>query len=171
MEVKSNAVSLKHKRSPEILFIHRIQFIRNVHVRQPFHSKPFLSTKNLFSKFSFYLILFYFSKILFHFFSKNFVVNSVHEQRPNSDSEPVLSPKTGWVHQVHSLGQPVHTGAFRHARVAMSWHPSGLITSLGPVISWLGPAILQECAARANVVSWPCLAVSLHSGLIPSPLF
>ena len=30
-------------------------------------------------------------------------MNSVHEQCPNSDLEIVLSPKTGWVHQVHSL--------------------------------------------------------------------
>ena len=178
MEVKSNAISLKHKRSPETLFIHRIQFIRNVHVRQPFHSKPFLSTKIVFSKFSFfqnfvsfYFILFYFSKILFHFFSKNFVVNSVHEQPPNSDSEPVLSPKTGWVHQVHSLGQPVHTNALRRARVAVSWHLSGLVTSLGPVISWPGPAVSQECAACANALLWPCLALLRHSGLVLSPLF
>ena len=30
-------------------------------------------------------------------------MNSVHEPCPNGDSETVLSRKTGWVHQVHSL--------------------------------------------------------------------
>ena len=30
-------------------------------------------------------------------------MNNVHEQCPNNDSETVLSPKLGWVHQVHTL--------------------------------------------------------------------
>ena len=30
-------------------------------------------------------------------------MNSVHEKCPNSDSQTVLSPKLGWVHQVHTL--------------------------------------------------------------------
>ena len=38
-------------------------------------------------------------------------MNSVHEQCPKSDSEIVLSPKTGWVHQVHSLLAKQHTQA------------------------------------------------------------
>ena len=71
MAVKYNAVSLRHKHSPKTLFIHINQCIYQVLVRQPFHSKPFLSTKILFSKISFfqnfvsfYLILSYF--ILFN---------------------------------------------------------------------------------------------------------
>ena len=45
---------------------------------------------------------------LFYFiFRKNFVVKSVHEQCPNSDSKTVPSPKTGQVHNVQSqLTQP-----------------------------------------------------------------
>ena len=30
-------------------------------------------------------------------------MNIVHEQCPNNDSKTVLSPKLGWVHQVHTL--------------------------------------------------------------------
>ena len=69
LAVKYNAVSLRHKRNPETLFIHRNQCIYQVLVRQPFHSKPFLSIKILFSKISFFpkfcLILFYFINFFF----------------------------------------------------------------------------------------------------------
>ena len=54
------------------------------------------------------------------------MMNSVHEQCPNSDSETVPSPKTGWVHKVHSLlAQLAHLGAHRRAQargcMAVSW--------------------------------------------------
>ena len=75
MVVKHNTVSLRHKHSPETLFIHRKQFISNVlaftsNARQLIHMlNHFFSTKNfIFPKF--YLILFYFfQKFYFiHFF-------------------------------------------------------------------------------------------------------
>ena len=77
----------------------------------------FLSTKKKL-KISFFqnFISFYF--ILLKKFRKFFfVMNSVHEQCPNSDSKTVLSPKIGWVHQVHSLlAQLAHPGALRRAQ-------------------------------------------------------
>ena len=76
----------------------------------------FLTSKNLFLKISLFqnfvsfLFDFFLKKIYlnFFFFGKNLVMNSVHEPCPNDDSEIVLSRKTGWVHQVHSL-QPSST--------------------------------------------------------------
>ena len=56
-------------------------------------------------------------------------MNSVHERCPKSDSETVLSPKIGWVHQVHSLLAQQHTQvrtgeprrAHRRTHTAISW--------------------------------------------------
>ena len=48
-------------------------------------------------------------------------MNWVHEQCPKIDSRTVLSqtrPKTGRVHRVHSLGQPVRPGRARPAPLA-----------------------------------------------------
>ena len=80
---------------------------------------------------SFYLILFY----LKIFFLKIFVLNSVHEQCPKSDSEIVLSPKTGWVHQVHSLLAKQHTQARTGTPRCSQWlcrgSPAGCVATPG----------------------------------------
>ena len=79
-------------------------------------------------------------------------MNIVHEQRPNSDSETVLSPKTGsklsQVRSAPNLAQLEHTWVPRRARVAVSW-------LLRSAVSWAqwpcrGP---QPC--RVTGV-WPC---------------
>ena len=90
-------------------------------------------------------------------------MNSVHEQCPISDSETVLSPKTGWVNQVHSpLAQPAHPGAHRRAQVRAHGRVVGYC-GRGPQPCRSAQAALSwPCAARANAVSWPCLAVSRH---------
>ena len=63
-----------------------------------FINKKFIFENFIFKNFvSFYFILL--KKNLRNFF---FLMNSVHEQCPNSDSETVLSPKTGQVHSVHT---------------------------------------------------------------------
>ena len=67
--VKYNAVSLRHKHSLEILFIHRNQCKYQVLVRQPFHSKTFFVNKNfIFENFIF------FPKILSHFILFYFIL-------------------------------------------------------------------------------------------------
>ena len=132
MAVKYNVVSLRHKHSPETLFILRIQFIHNVptftsNVRQSFHiSNHFLSSKILFHFFILFYFILFFKKFYFNFFFRKNFVNSVHEQCPNSDSKTVLSPKTEQVHSVHSqLTQPARPGAHRRSqarvRMAVSW--------------------------------------------------
>ena len=92
--VKSNIVSLRHKHSPETLFIHTNQCIGivlafTVVQGNPFCIKIIVFNKIVFSKIlflkilffenfiKFYLILFYFNK--FFFFRKiYFIMNSVH---------------------------------------------------------------------------------------------
>ena len=81
-------------------------------------------------------------------------MNSVHEQCPNSDSETVLSPKTGsklsQVHCAPNLAQPTR------ARVPYRGSPSRLCRGL----AWLCRKPGGRVAARPSAVSWPCLAVS-----------
>ena len=91
-------------------------------------------------------------------------MNSVHEPCPNSDSEIVLSPKTGWVHQVHNqLTQPANPSAPRRARTgAVSWP---LWPCRGPSprpcrrvdgrVAGPQPAVSQACCAPCMAVSWP----------------
>ena len=105
----------------------------------------FLSTKISFSKISFFQ-----NFVLFYFIKKN-SKKIFDEQCSNSDSETILSPKTSWMHQVHSLlaSQPtqVRTGAPKRSRLAVS--------QPGP------PAVSQRkgcrvAGARRRVVgAWP----------------
>ena len=67
-------------------------------------------------------------------------MNNVHEQCPNSDSETVLSPKIGWVHQVHSKLMSLHTQAHPGARVG--------------AVSWLCPPAVSQVMCRTP--GWPC---------------
>ena len=173
MAVKYNAVSLRHKHSPEILFIHRKHFIYYVpaficNARQLIqHIRLFLSSKILFSKISFFqnfvsfhFISFYF--ILFYFiFKKKFVMNSVHEQCPKSDSETVLSPKTGWVYQVPSpASTPRCAQALPGARVAVSWRPQRRVAVHRLPCRKPQPAVAVSwpCAARP---AWPCRGLAV----------
>ena len=106
-------------------------------------------------------------------------MNSVHEQCPNSDSETVLSPKTGWVHQVHSLlAQPAHPTVHRRdqararmavsqAVAAVSWPwPSTVCKVLCRVVGALA-SCHRHYAARLAVVSWACLAIQLPASCSP----
>ena len=72
-------------------------------------------------------------------------MNSVREQCPNSDSETVLSLKTGSklseVHRAPNLAQPMHIDAPRRARVAVS--------QAAAVVSQAS----QRCVGGA---AWPC---------------
>ena len=90
-------------------------------------------------------------------------MNSVHEQCPNSDSETVLSLKTGsklsQVHKAPNLAQPAHTGAPRRVRMAVSWAlrpchgrgPRPCRKSDGRVAGAPAP-----CRGRSgHVVAWP----------------
>ena len=123
------------------------------------HVKSFLSTKILFLKISFSKIFFPFYLIFILFnnnnnnkISKNFVMNSVHEQCSKRDSVTVLSPKTVQVHSVHT--QPSqHAQAVR--TMAVSWPPSRPCRSaarepLPAVPRAMPPARLRARAGRLH---------------------
>ena len=84
----------------------------NSHVKSFFFPQKFYFQKFHFF-FLFYFILFYF--ILLKKFQKNFVMNSVHEQCPKSDSVIVLSQELA---KCTATAQPARTG---RALVVVSW--------------------------------------------------
>ena len=96
------------------------------------------------------------------------MTNIVHEQCPNSDSEIVLSPKTGWVHQVHSLlTQPTHPGEHRRTQ-ASAWLCRHAPSRPCRGHSGCVMARRRPCRRRCMVVSWAWPpAVLRHSNLAP----
>ena len=95
-------------------------------------------------------------------------MNSVHEQGPISDSETVLSQKTGsklsQVHKAPNLAKPAHTGAPRCARVAVSWPQRRRDTGPSRPCRRADPRlcrnacglVVAECRARQRrIVAWP----------------
>ena len=110
--------------------------------------------------------------LFFFYFLKNLVMNNVHEQCPKSDSKTVLSPKTGWVHQVLSLlAQPTHPGAHRHAQARARGCVAAVLWALpvpcrsaratvsqaqGVVSQSVGGLVVAECCScQRRVVAWP----------------
>ena len=99
-------------------------------------------------------------------------MNSVHEQCPNSDSETILSPKTGWVHQVHSLlDHPAHPGEHRYAWPCRGT-PSESYRRPQPAVSWarrvagVVPRAWLLCRGLAGLycdTTQPCLAPFSHN--------
>ena len=98
-------------------------------------------------------------------------MNNVLEQCPKSDSETILSPKTGWVHQVHSLlaSQPtqVRAGAPRRPRVAMSQPAQCRIVGAQPAVSQRIGVVSQAPSGHIvgtgrRVVAWPPGRVTIH---------
>ena len=95
---------------------------------------------------------------------------------PNNDSEIVLSPKTSWVHQMHSLlTQPAHPGAHRRAQVcahgrvvgdtAVSWPwPPAMWQALMAVSQGVVPC-RWRCPCAVSWLGWPCrdTAASSHA--------
>ena len=76
-------------------------------------------------------------------------MNSVYEQCPNSDSETVLSPKLGWVHQVHTLNPG-------YALTAHALHP--------------GLCACQPSICHNTVEPTVCLLSLLYATIQPSLL-
>ena len=115
------------------------------------------------------------------------MMNNVHEQCPNSDSETVLSQKIGWVHQVHSLlAQLAHPGAHRRARVAILWRPqpavsqapTGRVMGAGRhvagaplAVSWLSCVVLRHSPASNSFILTIHCSVLRHKIFQPSLLF
>ena len=111
-------------------------------------------------------------------------MNNVHEQCPKSDSGTVPSPKTGWVHQVHSLlAQPAHPGAHRHVRSRVAAWPPGHVAGTPAPCRSARAAVSQAPSGRIvgagrRVVAWPlgrvatqCLPhalahVTIHLGVL-----
>ena len=131
------------------------------------HVKPFLSTKFLFSKISFfqnfvsfYLILFYLIK---NFFSKFFC----DEHYPNSDLETVMSPKTrsklSQVHRAPNLAHPAHTGALKGTRAWPCCRPLRPCRRRPNAVSQGAMLCRRRCAAHLAVVSQTCGHVTRHS--------
>ena len=88
---------------------------------------------------------------------------------PNSDSETVLSPKTGWVPQVHSLltslrtqARPgVRARAVSWADMAVSWSTADRVMAWSLAVSWPGPRPCRNvCGRVAGAVPHAWLAVS-----------
>ena len=85
---------------------------------------------------------------------------------PNSDSETVLSPKTEWVHQVHSLTS-------QHAQVCpgtragvVSWARPGRVVALRPAVSQRRWPCRGRVPRAWMAVSWPR---SRHNGPTSCP--
>ena len=79
-------------------------------------------------------------------------MNSVHEQCPNSDSETVLSPKLGWVHQVHTLntGRAPTAHALRPGLCACSAccvPTQATVCLLSLLYATIQPSLLCSCSA------------------------
>ena len=66
--------------------------------------------------------------------------------------------KTSWVHQVHSLRAQVRQGRLH---CAVSWRAVTSCRSLGPAVSWPGPAVSQRAPLRC--ARHPQLASPLRS--------
>ena len=137
-----------------------------------FYPQKFYVQKFHFSKILSHFILFYFI-IFFIFFLKKFC----DEQCPISDSETVLSPKT-WsklsqVHKAPNLAQPVHTGAPRCARVAVSWRPQPTVSQAPSAVSQAPAGLVVGAGRRVSgaplVVSWLGCVVLRHSPASNSP--
>ena len=125
-----------------------------------------------------YFILFYF--IFLKKIRKNFLMNSVHEQCPISDSETVLSQKLAKCTMCTATAQPALTG---RAQAASAWPYLGQPS----VVSWLRPwscrrpGLPCHCASRhtsclcppCRVPSFPACTVSwtqwLYRGLASWP--
>ena len=75
----------------------------------------------------------------------------------NSDRNSALSPKLGWVHQVHTQQTlAAHTAPRPRAHCAVSWRAVCRVVGLAPAMSQACRTVSHACPA----VSWP---ISRHS--------